>query len=182
MEPWNDWYHITGNTYGAWLPGDRRGWLTRQHRVHVELPVPTPDHTAETGLHVQSRHLMTRRPVTLSPAAGRSALDAMLEAFRHHHIELAALSVDDHHFHTLARVPDHLPRKWAGIAKKESARALSSAGLVAPGGVWAVRTHCKPITDRAHQVEVARYIADHRARGAAVWLAWADGRPPGPTR
>jgi len=36
MEPWNHWYHVNGNTYGTWLPGDPRGWRSYKHKRHVE--------------------------------------------------------------------------------------------------------------------------------------------------
>jgi len=60
-------------------------------------------------------------------------------------------------------------RHCIGIAKKDSARALSGAGLVAPGGVRAVRVGVKAIADRQHQLHVVQYIRDHAAEGAAVW-------------
>lgn len=112
---------------------------------------------------------MHREPVHLSPSARRLACDTMVETLAFHGIELLVLCVDDHHFHLLARVPDHRPRAWVGLAKKRSARTLSEAGLCEPGGVWAVRSRALPIRDRAHQLNVFRYIARHAARGACVW-------------
>lgn len=175
MLPWNSWYHITGNTYGTWLPGDPRTWRTRHGRPQPgsDIPLPEPDRAA---LHGHARRLMEGEPIPLSTAARRAALDAIIHALHHHTIEVAIGAVDDHHFHLLARFPDRHPRRWVGIAKKESSRALSSAGLAEPGGVWAARTHCQPIRDRDHQLEVARYIADHAERGAALH------RCPPPTR
>jgi len=169
MPPRRDWYHVTGNTYGAWLPGDARGWKTRHHRRHIDeinpdrAPPPLRDHV---------RRRLSRPPITLSVSARRAALNTILETLRHHTIEVVAAAVAEHHFHLLARFPDHKPRHWAGLAKKDSARALSSSGHAPEGGVWAVRTHCNPITDRDHQLQVARYIADHERQGAAIWAPW----------
>ncbi len=176
MPPWNDWYHITGNTYGAWLPGDPRGWKTRHARP--QPAAPSNPHIDTSQVHSASRRLMTSEPVTLSVPARQAALTAILEAFRLHNIETITIAVADHHFHTLSRVPDHEPRKWAGIAKKESARALSRAALADPGGVWAARSHCKTIRDREHQLEVVRYILSHASEGAAVWTSWPTPPPP----
>lgn len=113
-----------------------------------------------------------------------------------HEVELIDLSVGAAHYHILARftpvgketspgiripgLPKHkkidtyeiltrIARHYVGIAKKNSARALSDAGLVAPGGVWAVRGSIKPITDRRHQLNVVQYIRNHASEGAAVW-------------
>jgi hypothetical protein len=110
------------------------------------------------------------RPRLRGYAARHLALETFVAALHFHHIELIACAIDEHHYHTLARFPDHKPCHWIGIAKKESARALSRANLVAPGGVWAARCHCKPIRDRKHQLDAYRYIAAHAPRGAALWL------------
>jgi hypothetical protein len=48
MSAWRDWYHVTGSTYGAWLPGDPRGFRTRHHRQHVEGDYKDPPPRAST--------------------------------------------------------------------------------------------------------------------------------------
>lgn len=179
--PWNDWYHITGNTYGSWLPGDIRTWVTRHHRTHIDqFETPSPIlPSGETPLALQSRRAMKRAPVSLTPPARELARDTLIAALRFHSIQVAILAVTEHHIHILARFPDHNPRKWVGIAKKESALALSGAAFVPPGGAWAVRTHCDPITDRAHQLRVANYIAAHATQGAALWRIKPRDSVPG---
>lgn len=166
------WYFVTANTYGAWLPGDPRGWRTRHAR-----PQPLADQAPSADsarLHDHARRNLKRPPVRLQPKARALALDAFLGVFIFHEIEAIACAIDDHHAHVLARFPDHDPRKWVGIAKKES--ALSRAELVPRGGVWAARSQSKPITDRKHQLDAYNYIADHAARHAATWLIHRDGR------
>ena len=176
---WNNWFHVTSHTYGTWLPGDSRGWRTRHHRTdapgdykHSHLPTELTE-----GLHTQSRASMTRPVVRLSVEARQVALDAVREAFAIHAIEVAAVCIDDHHLHALIRCPSADPRKWLGIAKKESARTLSTKGLVAPGGVWGLRSHITPIADREHQMTCVRYIVEHGHRGAAVWWVGMDKSP-----
>lgn len=153
------------------MRGDERGWRSRRHREHVEgdyhNPPPVEKYAKERAY---SKQIMKREPVVLTQAAQDVACARMVEALHHHTIEVAVLCVDDHHFHVLARVPDHNPRRWIGIAKKESARALSRANLVSPGGVWAVRFRCLPITNKAHFENAQKYIADHASRGASVWM------------
>ena len=129
---------------------------------------------------------MKRKQITLSPEACKVACHSMLNTLIHYGIEVIALCVDDHHYHILARFSKaiwqrhkskikgsnssvRLIRYLVGIAKKNSARALSDASLVDGGGVWAVRFRSLPIRDRSHQVNVFRYIEAHRNRGAAVW-------------
>ena len=120
--------------------------------------------------------MTTERPVpTRPPACAREAARIIAEPRRRGHCP----AVGRHHFHLLGRFADRQPRRWVGIAKKCSALALSGAGLAEPGGVWAVRCHCEPITDREHQLQAAKYVADHEHEGAVVWAIWREKRPPG---
>ncbi len=52
-------YHIVWTTYGAWLPGDARGWV-RKGRWTVQSPDPV--------LVRQARERMAEAPVLLTPA------------------------------------------------------------------------------------------------------------------
>jgi len=65
-----------------------------------------------------------------------------------------------------------------GQAKSRAARALSDAGLVTPGGVWATRMHMRRIAGEAHLREAVVYIEAHGEDGreAAVWRDSAVGR------
>lgn len=170
--PWNDWYHCNGNTYGTWLRGDPRGWRARHHREHCEGDYKNPPAPGSFDkLLSRSHSLLKREPVRLSPEARIVACRVFAESLHERGIEIVVVAIDDHHFHVLARFPDHQPRRWIGLAKSKSARALSDAGLALPGGVWAVRFKVTPINDRAHQVQAAKYIQSHARRGAAV-VTW----------
>ncbi len=167
--PWNDWYHITGNTYGTWLYGSDLGFRTRHHREHIEgdyLNPPPP------GMYRRERErslrLMQRSPVYLSPEAQRLACNAIFESLSRDGLDVVIVSVDDHHYHILARVRDHRPRYWVGRAKGRAARTLSRADLLPTGGAWGKRCACKPIHDRAHQVQCANYIRNHQKKGASI--------------
>jgi hypothetical protein len=170
-EPWNDWYHVTGSTYGSWLRGDPRGWRTRHHREHVEGDYKNPPKPEDyETLLAQSKTLMLPNDaVKLSPQARAIACDIFARALTFHKVDVVAISVDAVHYHVLARFRDRRPRKWMGIAKSRSARALSESGHCEEGGVWAVRCRPFPIKDRAHQIATARYILRHASQGAATW-------------
>jgi len=64
---------------------------------------------------------------------------------------------------------DPAPRELLGRAKKHCSHIARQRGRDAPGGLWAIRGKVLPIRDRAHQVNVARYIRNHESEGAAVW-------------
>jgi len=97
------WVHVSGNTYGTWLPGDPRGFSTRHHREHI-----TGESQRYEPRLAGSQDLMRtagRAPVRLSPEARRIALDVMLEALHHRACEVRIACMDDHHFHILMRLP-----------------------------------------------------------------------------
>ncbi|MHB1157979.1 MAG: hypothetical protein ACYC26_14220 [Phycisphaerales bacterium] len=188
MPAWNNWYHCMANTYGTWLPGDPRGFRTRDHRHHIEgdYKSPPPPGLYEKH-HAHAKQLLKHPPVHLTAQARTAAAEAIRYALVDvHHVELLALAVSAMHLHLLARFPStpkprfskqglptsalgDPPRHYLGIAKKESAKSLARAVLVPTGGLWAARGKIKPITDRAHQLHVFQYILDHYDESAAVW-------------
>ena len=175
---WNSWYHCTGGTYGSWLRGDPRGWRSKAHREHVDGDYKNPPPVGKyTELEAISRASMKRERVVLSRAAREAACEEFARSLLSDGVEVIAICVGAKHWHVLARftppdaafvTADRRGKRLIGRAKGRSARALSKAGLVAPGGVWGGRCRIKPIHDRAHQVRVANYIPNHRKKGAAV--------------
>jgi hypothetical protein len=180
------------NTFGTWLPGDPRGFRTRGHREHVEGDYKSPPPKGKYDeRHVVAKGLMKRDAVVLAKPSRRAVVEAVVHALvTVHEIETLAVSMSAMHMHVLARFPDGKKppfskrgvrngrtsavddpvRHYVGIAKKESAKSLTRAGLADSGGIWARKGKIVPIEDRAHQVAVYRYILNHGPReGAAVW-------------
>jgi hypothetical protein len=169
--PWNDWFHCMGHTYGTWLPGDPRSFRTRHHREHIEgdykHPPPKGKYDAR---HEYAKRLMKRDPIFLTVEQRILIVRLLVESLQRRNFEVPVASVTDVHFHILARFPDHDPRRWVGIAKKESSHYAKEADLAPDGGLWAVRTKSLPVNDRGHQINTAKYIYDHRLEGGAVWF------------
>lgn len=166
MGPWNDWYHCMGHTYGTWLPGDPRGFRTRHHREHIEGDYKNrPPKGMYTAQYNHAKKLMKRDPVVL--IIQQRLL--VVESLQRRNMDVIVACVTDVHFHILARFPDHSPRHWVGVAKKESSHHAKQAHLAPPGGLWAIRTKSLPTRSRDHQLNIAKYIFDHRNEGRAVW-------------
>ena len=170
VKPWNDWYHVMGHTYGTWLPGDPKGFRTRHHREHVDGDYKNPPPKGKYDKRFErAKRNMRREPVYLTPKQRRRAVMIMGESLRKRNIDVVVISIDRIHQHILARFPDHNPRKWVGIAKKESSAYMKREGLAPVGGLWAVRCACKPVIDRDHQINVVHYLHKHVEQGAARW-------------
>jgi hypothetical protein len=159
-----------GHTYGTWLPGDAKGFRTRHHREHCEGDYKhPPPKGAYDELYQRSKNLMQRDPVHLDMNQRRLALDAFVASLLKRNIDVRITEIDAVHFHVLALFPDHNPRHWIGIAKKESSHALKLAGCGIEGGIWAVRCKCLPIVDSEHERRAFGYIDDHRQRGGVIY-------------
>ena len=120
---------------------------------------------------------MKRHAVYLDANAQRIACEGIVEKLLEKQIELAACAIDDHHYHVIGRFDDREPRRWIGLAKKNSAWAVRAAGLLGTGGIWAVRGWCKPIVDEAHLRKAVTYVLRHGERGAAVWAPESSLNP-----
>ncbi len=146
------WFHCTTHTYGAWLPGDPRGFRTRHHSEHVEGDYKNPP---PAGMyderHAQSKSLLKQALVVI-PAEFREFVGRTLIAkLQSHGAEVLALSVSATHVHLLAKMPPGpVPRTWVGSAKRQAVFALKARGWI--GHLWATRSKVIPIKDRPHQL------------------------------
>src|SRR4051794_17420788 len=97
-DPWNNWFHCCGSTYGAWLRGDPRGWRARHHREHVDGDYKNPPPKGKYDrLYEYSKKLMKRERVELTPEQREHACRLMAEALQFHHVELIDLCVGKKH-------------------------------------------------------------------------------------
>ncbi|NNJ27420.1 hypothetical protein [Alienimonas chondri] len=207
--PWRGWYHVMTNVRGAWLPGDPRGWRSYAHRDHCEgdykNPPPPDEHLAKLR---RARDSMRDPPEFLSETARTAACLALTERLLELGSNVPALCVTDRHVHALVRfcnydadgepipnaaIPglhprnalrndrDPAPRHLFGRAKMHASRELGDAGLKSSKALWGRRCHIKPVSGRAHQLNVYRYIIRHRERERAALWTFRDGLLPPPT-
>jgi hypothetical protein len=179
MSAWNGWYHCTGSTYGAWLRGDERGCRPRRHHEHCEgdyqQPPPPGKHQRA---YAESKRLMKRQRVVLTPAQREVACREFVRALLERDVEVRAFCVGAKHWHGMLRFRDPDRHRGQnrdamtliGQAKGKSAREMSRAGVIGPGAVWAARCRVRPIKNEYHFANVSRYIPDHAKKGAAIYV------------
>ncbi len=168
MPAWNGWYHVNGNSYGTWLPGDPRGWRERKHKKHVggDYKNPPPLGSGNALLHHATK-LLKQPPVHLTTAQRPIVGRALVEMLSMQGIELLVLSLDAIHYHLLGRFQDSQVRPIVGRAKKHAYFVLRDAGFV--GHLWGSSSNVVPITGRKHQLNVFDYVRRHVDEGAWVW-------------
>jgi len=169
------WYHVTLTTYGAWLPGDPRGFRTRRHREHVEGDYKNPPAPGEYGsLEQHARATLKHAPVRLPPAYRAHLGKALLQRLDELGALVVCVAVSSQHVHLLAKMPRAERRKWVGAAKRHAWFALRDHGW--KGKLWGRRGRIEPVGNREHQLNVYRYIIRHARFGAWVWK-WGDPKP-----
>lgn len=162
------WFHCILTTYGAWLPGDPRGFRTRHHREHVEgdycSPPPIGLYDAR---HARSRQLMPFKAVQLAVEERTWLGTASVEFLQARCDTLLSIAVSGQHLHfqlrcersriiaTLGELKRHLwyiRREHAGDKR-----------------LWGRGRKIVPIRSRQHQRRVYHYIMNHASQGAWVW-------------
>ena len=169
--PWG-WSHVILSTYGSWLYGDPRGFRTRHHREHVEGDYknpPPPGKYAEKER--RSRQFLRQAPVVIEPALRELVGRAILDKLRRLGGVVVCITVAGQHVHLLAKMPIGSYRDWMGTVKKHAWFTLRERGWI--GRLWAKRCKTVPVRDRAHQMNVFRYIVRHVEERAWVWK-WGD--------
>jgi len=187
MAAWNGWYHVNGNTYGTWLPGDPRGWREKRHRKHVtgDYKDPPPAGYGD-GLHVYAHSVLKGPPVHLDHTQRGIAGRALVEMLVDQDIQIIIFALSEVHYHLLARFSDNKVKPRVGRAKKHAYHELRAQGF--EGKLWQRGCNVVPIRNRQHQLNVFAHIGRHVNQGAWVWtfregLYWrageevADSRP-----
>lgn len=179
---WNFWYHVSSNTKSTWLHGDHRGFRTRHHREHVKSDYhnPPPPGKYEEKLR-RSVALLKNPPVILTFDQCLIVCRTMAEALDHHKIWFEDIAIGPKHFHLLAQFPPDRfmangrpildpAMHYTGIAKKESARKLSTLSTRPQGHTWGKKSHPVPVEDERHFNYLRNvYIPGHVDEGAAVY-------------
>ena len=167
------WFHVVLTMYGAWLPGDERGFRTRKHRQHVEGDYKNPPPAGEyQGLSAHSRKSLKHDPAKLAVDHRKIICEALRDRLLGLGAVVASVAVSRTHGHVLVKLPERETRNWIGLAKKHAWHELHETGW--NGKLWAKRPKCEPVGDRQHQLNVYHYILRHEQQGAFVWKH-ADG-------
>ncbi len=175
MEQKRVWFHIILTTYGAWLPGDPRGFRTRHHREHVDGDYKQPPPKGKYDeRHRQSKKLTTY-PAVVLPGAYRPVVGiALRDRLQQSGGDVLVISVNGQHLHIQVQLDqvqlDDVDARYpVGDAKRHAWFELRKLGWTSK--LWGLRCKIVRIKDYAHQKNVYYYILGHAAEGAWVWSA-----------
>lgn len=166
--PGKAWFHIIFNTRGSWLPGDPRGFRSRNHRKHSEgdymNPPPVGQHA---GLHRVVRE-QSGPAVSIPPGLFGVIGQAVLDKCEQQGHRVLAAAVDEHHVHLLVELPvdRKLVKQLVGAWKQKASHQVRDR---LPGSIWSKSCNPVLIKGRAHHERVFAYILEHGQKGAWVW-------------
>jgi REP element-mobilizing transposase RayT len=171
------WRHVVISTHNSWLPGDPRGFRSKDHDVHssgdYKHPPPAGEHA---GLHrYAKRH--SGPPVVLPAPLRETVGRAILQELEKHGATIPALAVAGMHAHLLIELPDDIAemRRIIGRCKTAACHAIREE---MPGRVGANYGSYKPVDDRAHHHAVYHYILGQQ--NAGLWSFQDSNNPPSP--
>jgi REP element-mobilizing transposase RayT len=150
-------HFLTWRTYGTWLPGDDRGWVSRDRNSYSE-PMNWPDSHLANG----SRARMVTAPVSLSDPM-RERIDSILrEACAHRGWALVALNVRTNHVHAVIAL-DGSPRSAMTQLKARTTRVLRDEGRLSPEGeLWGRGGSARVIWNEAALAASVDYVLNRQ--------------------
>ncbi len=179
-DPHHSAWLLTWTTYGSWLPGDARGFVSRRPssdagRVIRNIP-GTPYDVDQKDVEEAARERMQGKPVTLERAHVLTVLGAFIEAARNHSISIVALSIMPDHVHLLcqgAQSGSELMQLFKGV----SARRLGQAHPLTSAPRWWTKAGSKRHFRKREDLQpVVSYVCQQKG---ALWAgSFADAAPP----
>lgn len=183
-----NWWLVTWNTYGTWLPGDPRGFRTWRGHTYVPPPrryaapgEPTYDRRKFADVHARALN-KTSDAVRLVPPHRQVAMAAIVQDIAQLPLRPAILAVGGEHVHFLAKFGSLKIRQTVGRLKSEATRAIKQADpAFLPKRTWAKECHMRRLDDERAYCNAYAYIQRHINEGAAIhtWLPKPTSLPSG---
>jgi REP element-mobilizing transposase RayT len=151
-------FHLIWTTYGAWLPGDARGWV-QSGTPGVQMPDPKREQ--------QAREHLAESPVVLSPEQRSLAEQTIREHAGVRRWTLLAVNARSNHVHIVVTCDGAGERARDQFKLWTSRRLSEQAGLTAPVAHKAGRRHwwteggdCLPICDEQYLANAVQYVME----------------------
>lgn len=135
---------ITSSTYGTWLPGDQRGFVSRvrtDNAQHEIYNIPTTPYTSDSpALHQWQKQQLSGQPVLLTQPQAELVLTQFQETASYRGWILLVAAVMANHFHVVLSVPgDPEPNRLMKDLKAYASRRLNQEHGKPTGNRWWTR-------------------------------------------
>ena len=179
------WF-LTWTTYGTWLPGDDRGFVSNVADGNGpgkrrNIPGTEPAKKMR-GLELMARDKMSSDAVYLTHEHARELLDQFHETAGYRRWDLAAVSIMRNHVHLVVGVSgDPEPETILGSFKSYGSRRLNRKfGRPASGTWWTAGGSRRPLRTESSVLAAIAYVRDQEYP-LLVWVAekWLPDLPSG---
>jgi REP element-mobilizing transposase RayT len=170
---------LTWTTYGTWLPGDRRGFVSpvrQDDGTHVVHNVPgTPIDSDMPELEQEMRQSMKGRPIRLAPEQATVVLEQFHETAAYRGWQLFAAAVMANHVHLVVGVAgDPEPERMMHSFKSYASRALNKRWQRPSNGTWWTSSGSKrKLPDERSVIGAVRYVLEQEY----PLVVWRRGKP-----
>jgi hypothetical protein len=163
------WQHVMIGSRCSWLHGDKRGFRSRDHRIHstgdYRHRPPAKEHDGLLRYH-QRR---SGKPVSFTLEVRIIMLREFVLKMRKLGVRIIAGAIGKTHLHALPLLePDNYleMRRTIGKCKQKASHAVRE---LLPGTIWASGAEFTRINNRGHLRNSFDYIRTRQEPGAIVW-------------
>lgn len=172
---------LTWTTYGTWLPGDRRGYVSntlRDEGVEPKRNRPGTDYTADHEFTRRRAAAIQKYPsVWLSPYAAVVVAESLAEAAADRGWRIVRGAIMANHVHVVLRdVPDDGPgvrRALMGVSRKALTERVNESR---PKRWWTAGGSDRYLHDERSILDAIRYVEGQRAMLAQIVDGVASSR------
>jgi REP element-mobilizing transposase RayT len=165
---------LTWTTYGTWLPGDERGFVSRvpdeqgNHTLPNQFNTPRPQ--GSSSLDASARQRMKGSTVTLTPEQAALVARVIEESAERHAIRLMIGAVMHTHVHVITESKSPGGSEQMRLFKGASSRVLTLTFGEPSGRWWTKSGSVKLKFDDTEKRRALEYVLRHEA------LAWCGIR------
>ena len=167
---------LTSTTYGTWLPGDPRGFVSEMrdsHRAKILHNIPGTPYDADEALlsgYVETK--LKGPPITLSAAQAEALLGQFQETANHRRWLLLAVAIMANHFRIVVGVEgDPEPGRILGDFKSYGSRKLDRGWRRPVSATWWTQDGSKrKLETEANVLAAVRYVEEQEFP-LVIWVA-----------
>jgi REP element-mobilizing transposase RayT len=167
---------LSSSTYGCWLPGDERGfvstWRDKSGRRIIHNIPGTPYDADMPALKRHAEQLLKGDPIRFTLPHAEALLGQFLETAGYRGWRVLAVGIMANHIHLVVGVPgDPDPTKVLGDFKSYGSRALNRRwGRPASGTWWADKGSKRKLPGEDAVLAAVKYVLDQEYP-LVIWTA-----------
>jgi len=174
--PYDRAWFLTWHTYGTWLPGSRKGFVSALRNAEGDAEIHNIPGTRidsdSPHLEAWSKRRLKSKPIILTKRQARSLADQFLETATIRTWTLFAFAIVTNHVHVVLGVPgDPEPEELTGDLKSFGSRTLNRSFARPKSGTWWTQSGShRKLAHEAAILGAVRYTIEQEG-ALVIWTA-----------